>query len=448
MNNKNDNDLGEVIRRAVQFGVDFLNNLNNKISKSGRSDSYYDPNIVDMPQPPAVYEEKPGNKVLGTIMAVAGFGWAGITVLWSSFLLLGAAIVGEIGFGLGIFIFNMFIAGGCGFLGYKGTKMLTSINRFKTYVKTIGEEELCNIKQLAARIGKSERFVVKDVERMIQKGWFCQGHLDEKKTCLMVTDHMYQEYRKLEQERKQHQIEEEERRRRAQIEEEERCMAEEAKQKAEEEEAMRWERSKNVKPLWGGSKSENNGAGAENGGLKGSSAVGKTKATGGFYSVGNKKGNKSNKNTQRNPNLSPEVQKIIDQGDEYAQKIRECNDAIPGEVISAKIDHMEVLVDKIFDRIEQKPEMVGDIRKLMEYYLPTTIKLLETYAEMDAQPVGGANIQAAKQEIEESLDTINTGFEKLLDSLFQDTAWDVSSDISVLKMMLAQEGLKDDGLKK
>ena len=83
----------------------------------------------------------------------------------------------------------------------------------------------------------------------------------------------------------------------------------------------------------------------------------------------------------------------------------------------------------------------------MEYYLPTTVKLLEAYEEMDAQPVGGTNIQTAKKEIEDTLDTLNVAFEKLLDELFQDTAWDISTDISVLHTMLAQEGLKDDGLK-
>jgi 5-bromo-4-chloroindolyl phosphate hydrolysis protein len=85
---------------------------------------------------------------------------------------------------------------------------------------------------------------------------------------------------------------------------------------------------------------------------------------------------------------------------------------------------------------------------MMEYYLPTTVKLLEAYAQMDAQPVGGENIVTAKKEIEATLDTLNVAFEKLLDSLFQDTAWDISSDISVLNTMLAQEGLTEDGLKK
>ena len=98
--------------------------------------------------------------------------------------------------------------------------------------------------------------------------------------------------------------------------------------------------------------------------------------------------------------------------------------------------------------MEQNPDCVADIKKLMDYYLPTTVKLLKTYAEMDAQPVDGVNIQATKKEIEDMLDMINAAFEKLLDSLFQDAAWDVSSDISVLQTMLAQEGLTEDGLKK
>ena len=146
--------------------------------------------------------------------------------------------------------------------------------------------------------------------------------------------------------------------------------------------------------------------------------------------------------------LSPEVQKIIDAGDEYVRKIREANDAIPGEEISAKISRMEMLVDRIFDRVEQNPDSVDDIRRLMEYYLPTTIKLLDAYEELDAQPVQGENILSSKREIEKTLDTLNVAFEKLLDDMFQDTAWDLSSDISVLNTMLAQEGLAEDGLKK
>ena len=158
-----------------------------------------------------------------------------------------------------------------------------------------------------------------------------------------------------------------------------------------------------------------------------------------------KKEEKTQENTKekdaKNEKLTPEVQKIIDQGDAFIRKIHECNEAIPGEEISAKISRMEMLVDRIFDRVEENPQSVSDIRKLMEYYLPTAVKLLEAYEELDAQPVQGENILSSKKEIEDTLDTLNIAFEKLLDDLFQETAWDVSSDISVLKTMLAQEGL-------
>ena len=80
----------------------------------------------------------------------------------------------------------------------------------------------------------------------------------------------------------------------------------------------------------------------------------------------------------------------------------------------------------------------------MDYYLPMTIKLLDAYEEMDKQPVQGENIQASKKEIEDTLDTLNQAFEKLLDSVFRDVTWDVSSDISVLNTLLAQEGLTND----
>ena len=117
---------------------------------------------------------------------------------------------------------------------------------------------------------------------------------------------------------------------------------------------------------------------------------------------------------------------------------------IQGEEISSKIASMEEIIKRIFERVQQYPEMIGEIRKLMEYYLTTTIKLLKAYEELEKQPVQGENILSSKKEIEGSLDTLNIAFEKLLDRLFQDQAWDVSSDISVLKTMIAQDGLAEE----
>ena len=138
---------------------------------------------------------------------------------------------------------------------------------------------------------------------------------------------------------------------------------------------------------------------------------------------------------------SPEVRDTLEKGEEFISKIKACNDAIPGEEVSEKIFRMEVLTRRIFERVKEEPDTVDDIRRLMDYYLPTAIKLLEAYEELDRQPVQGENIVTSKKEIEETLDTLNAAFERLLDNLFRDTAWDVSSDVSVLKTMLAQEGL-------
>ena len=140
----------------------------------------------------------------------------------------------------------------------------------------------------------------------------------------------------------------------------------------------------------------------------------------------------------------PKVQEVLDRGNAYLREIRRCNDEIPGEEISAKISRMEAIVQRIFERAKAHPEIIPDLKKLMDYYLPMTIKLLNAYADMDRQPIQGDTIRASKQEIDTTLDTLNLAFEKLLDSVFQDTAMDVSSDISVLHTLLAQQGLTGD----
>lgn len=140
----------------------------------------------------------------------------------------------------------------------------------------------------------------------------------------------------------------------------------------------------------------------------------------------------------------PQVQEVLDRGNAYIAEIRRCNDIIPGTEISMKISRMETIVKKIFQRAEAHPEIIPDLQKLMDYYLPMTVKLLNAYADMDAQPIQGQTMAASKKEIEASLDTLNQAFEKLLDDAFRDTALDISGDISVLNTILAQEGLTED----
>lgn len=146
--------------------------------------------------------------------------------------------------------------------------------------------------------------------------------------------------------------------------------------------------------------------------------------------------------------FSPECQRILEEGNDYIQHIHYCNDILPGAEISRKLDRLETIMRKIFDQVKKEPDLAPELHKLMNYYLPTTRKLLDAYCQLDAQPVTGENMTGTKLEIECTLDTINEAFENLLDRFFEDTAWDISSDISVMKTMLAQEGLTDDPLTK
>lgn len=136
-----------------------------------------------------------------------------------------------------------------------------------------------------------------------------------------------------------------------------------------------------------------------------------------------------------------ELAAVREEGNGYLRQIRAVNDALPGEVISEKLDRLENVSARIFSCVGKHPEKLPDIRRFIRYYMPTTLKLVKSYEEFETQPVQGENISKAKEEIERALDTINTAFENLLDSLFADDALDVSTDISTLETMLKQEGL-------
>lgn len=365
--------------RDPKTGQPLYGNKKNTGSRSGAENQGYRPNQESkmsemrnysqnrpVPVTPR-YLKGTSVKIGGTFLAATGAVFGLTSVIFLIITLIGSVITAfDVVSGLIIGIFAVaFIS--FAVMTYVGVDMVRTVGRFRQYVSVLRDREFCDIKEIASATGRDVRKVLKDVKKMITKGWFCQGHLDEKESCLMVSEHAWNQYTALMEDMKQRKAEER------------------AAQKKMQEEYDR---------------------------------------------------------------LSPEVQKIVQAGDEYVRKIKAANDAIPGEVISAKISRMELLVDRIFDRVEQNPDSVNDMRRMMDYYLPTTMKLLEAYEELDAQPVQGENIISSKKEIEDTIDTLNIAFEKLLDSLFQDTAWDVSSDISVLHTMLAQEGLTEDGLKK
>ena len=140
--------------------------------------------------------------------------------------------------------------------------------------------------------------------------------------------------------------------------------------------------------------------------------------------------------------VSEDVRDILKEGNAYLKKVHEINDLIPDtEEMSRKLYRLEDIMNRIFERVEKQPQSAQNLRKFMTYYLPTTLKLLNAYVELDSQPHVGQNVSQTRSEIEDTMDTINDAFEKLLDSLFEDVAWDISSDISVMKTMMAQNRL-------
>ena len=136
-----------------------------------------------------------------------------------------------------------------------------------------------------------------------------------------------------------------------------------------------------------------------------------------------------------------ELDKMIRDGDLALAEMKRLDDNIEDEKISADIRKLEAVSSKIFDQVKAQPEKLSQIRRFMDYYLPTTLKLLNSYDRMAATGASGENIDGTKARVEQMMSTIVTAFEKQLDSLFGAEALDISTDITVLETMMAREGL-------
>lgn len=137
----------------------------------------------------------------------------------------------------------------------------------------------------------------------------------------------------------------------------------------------------------------------------------------------------------------PEIDALVAERRRAVSEMRRLNASIKDETISAQIDHLEAVTGKIIDTVVAQPAKLPQIRRFMNYYLPTTLKLLNAYDRMDAAGVSGANIDGTKGKIEDMMATVCKAFDKQLDSLYGEEALDISADITVLENMLAQEGL-------
>lgn len=305
-----------------------------------------------------LFQRTPSGSISGVVCTGAGCGMTGLFAL----ALIGS--VAELATNpasvMMVIVSGIFTAAGlC--LGTRGMQLLGRARRYKRYVDMVKDKLYCSVQEMAKRTGKSERFVVKDVTKMIQLGMFKQGRLDQKETCLIASDEMYDRYLLTQKDY-------------------------EEQQKKRETEKLADERKQQEKKRLG------------------------------------------------------EAAEVIEEGKRYVHLIRQCNDEIPGEEMSDKLDRLETLVTRIFDRVEEEPELATELRKMLSFYLPTTKKLLEAYRDLDGQP-DLSNVAQTKREIETAVDNINEAFEKFLDELFREKAWDIQSDISVLHTMMKQDGL-------
>lgn len=309
--------------------------------------------------------------IAGKAMKWTGYSLGGMFAVTAGILAIVSGATGvELALPMGII--DLFLVASVA-LGIKGSRQEGLAKRFRRYQQVIGERTFCLIEELSAAIGKKPKFVQKDLRKMIRDGFFPQGYLDKKETCLITDQQTYQQYLQTE--------------------------------KAYEARAQE-------------AQADGRKAGAQQASASAAASYGS------------------------------EYQELLAEGQSYIRHIHTCNDKIEDPVISEKLDRMEMIVTRIFTEAGRNPDVADDLKKMMSYYLPTTKKLLDAYCELDEQPVPGENIETTKQEIAATLDTLNNAFAKLLDDLFEEKAWDISSDISVLNTMLAQEGLTEGAFDK
>ena len=305
---------------------------------------------------------KPPGRVSGIVCIVfgaVGISLYGISLL--SFTIVNIISGGIIGTSVFVLLFLLFIISIAVLL--KGLNLKKRVDRFKRYVRIMDRRTYISIRDLSKLSKQKERFLIKDLEKMIDMGMFYQGHIDEEKAHFMITDEVYNDYLNL----KRQEIENKNK-----------------EQRLEEE-----VESSNGK----------------------------------------------------------DVQSTLKVGRDYIKEIKSVKNELYREEISMKLDKLSNVSEEILKQIEKNPKKVEEVNKFINHYLPITLKLINSYEELNSQALQGENIQKAKIEIEESIDLINKAFENLLDDLFEDIRLDISTDISVLKTLFKQEGLDEEDFK-
>ena len=142
------------------------------------------------------------------------------------------------------------------------------------------------------------------------------------------------------------------------------------------------------------------------------------------------------------------VDSLVEKGQEMLKEIRHENDLIPDAELTHQMEQLDDVANRIFRTVAEKPGKAPQIRRFMDYYLPTTLKMLAGYRKMDERQVTGKEADATRTQIRQAMDVVLKAFDKQLHALYQDDMLDLSTDIEVMEAMLKQDGLVDSGLKK
>ena len=248
--------------------------------------------------------------------------------------------------------------------------------RYYRYMKVLESKKYAGIGELAAMVAKPEKVVLKDLQYMMDKGWFLEGHFDANKEQFILTDEVFKHYR----------------------------LAVKGQEMREKEEREKEEKGKDERKK------------------------------------------EDNQNSFREDD-GQELHKVLKEGEAYSKKIHKLNDAILGDNISMQMDEIENNLISIFELLKRKPEKIDDIKKLMQYYLPMTVKILNRYSDFESEKIHSRKLEEGKREIEETLEKVKKAFANLRERLFQEDIIDVSTDLDVLEAMMSQEGLLDEGFK-
>ena len=268
----------------------------------------------------------------------------GIILILFSLILLAALADGYDAFLLVMFLTNL-IGGGA--MTAKGFLMKKAIARYAAYKAIIGMNKAMEVSTLAKKVGVKERRVEKDLQKMIENGYFGEGAYINKELGYFFVD---------------------------------------SAADAELNEAMRAAHEKTAE-------------------------VARQEAARQSASV----------------------------YEQFLTQIRDVNDRIPGKEMSQKIYRIEDITREIFRIVQEEPEKRAKIDRFMKYFLPTTLKLLETYATLEKSPAEGENINQSRRSIEIAMDTIVDGFQNQLDQLYKTDALNIETEIDVLTQMMNQE---------